>query len=86
MANNDKMDLGFVIAGPSRAKILKVLNRMTRATPTQISKKTKLFPTNVSRTLNELRDKDLIQCITPGLKKGKIFELTENGKRVLNML
>ena len=86
MAVNDKVALGFVIAGPNRAKILQILKKMTQATPTQIATRTKLLPTNVSRALNELEGMNLIHCTTPGLKKGKIFELTEAGEDVLTML
>ena len=84
MSNDADTNLGFVLAAPNRIKILKALNRMERATPTQLAKKTKLLPTNVSRTLKQLESQNLVKCLTFGLRKGKLFVLTEEGKIVQN--
>ena len=83
MPNDASVSLGFVMAGPNRIKVLKTISAMKNATPAQISKKTKVLPTNISRTMGQLESKNLIKCVTDGLRKGKIFVLTEEGKAVL---
>lgn len=83
MPNDTSVSLGFVLAAPNRIKIIKELQRLERATPTQISQETELLPTNVSRALGQLESRNLIKCLTSGLRKGKLFELTEEGRTVL---
>ena len=52
-------------------------------TPNTISEKTGLYPSHVSQTLSELTKKKLVVCLTPKLKKGRLYELTSDGKNVL---
>ena len=85
MPNDSNTQLGFIMAAPNRIKILKAISRR-RVTPMQISNNTDILPTNVSRTLKHLECKNLIKCITSGLRKGKLFMLTEEGKAVLDDL
>ncbi len=84
----DATDLqqGFVLAAPNRGKILKALGKTNNATPTQLSRKTHLLTTNVSRTLKQLESKNLIKCTTHGLRKGKLFTLTEQGRVILQRM
>lgn len=36
--------------------------------------------------LKSLLKKELVECITPKNKKGRIYRITENGLNVLNMI
>jgi DNA-binding MarR family transcriptional regulator len=38
--------------------------------------------TNVSKILKEFRSKGLVRCLTPGVKTGKLYELTEAGRKI----
>ena len=53
------------------------------STPSIISEKTKIYPSHISNTLNELVEKKLVVCITPKLRKGRLYELTVTGKEIL---
>lgn len=55
-------------------------------TPTTISDKTDLYPSHVSLTLSELTEKNLVVCLTPKLKKGRLYGLTKQGRKLLKDL
>jgi DNA-binding MarR family transcriptional regulator len=55
-------------------------------TPKQISVNTKIYLSHVSRILNELSKKRIIECLTPDLKRGKVFALTNEGKEIAENL
>lgn len=74
--------IGYVIASTYRKKVISILKEEA-LTPNTISKKTGLYPSHVSQTLSELAEKKLVVCLTPKLKKGRLYELTSDGKNVL---
>jgi len=55
-------------------------------TPNAISEKTGIYATHTSTTLSELGEKNLVVCLTPRLRKGKLFDLTKEGRNVLRYL
>lgn len=74
--------MGYVLASTYRKKVISVLKEKT-LTPNTISEKTGLYPSHVSQTLSELTKKKLVVCLTPKLKKGRLYKLTSEGKNVL---
>ncbi len=50
--------------------------------PTQIKNDTKLALNNVSDILREFRKKNIIKCINPKEKTGRIYQLTPKGLRI----
>jgi predicted transcriptional regulator len=55
-------------------------------TPKQIAVEVNLYLSHVSKTLNELQQLDIALCLTPELKRGRIYELTEAGKEIAKYL
>jgi predicted transcriptional regulator len=55
-------------------------------TPSGISDKTGIYSSHVSNTLNELVEKELVVCITPKLRKGRLYELTKTGYNLLETI
>ena len=55
-------------------------------TPAVISDKTQLYLSHVSTTLSELTEKNLVICLTPKLKKGRLYDLTKEGRKLLKYL
>lgn len=74
--------IGYVLASTYRKKVISVLKEEA-LTPITVSEKTGLRPSHVSQTLSELTKKKLVVCLTPKLKKGRLYELTSEGKSVL---
>lgn len=78
-------DVSFLLASEYRRKIMKALKEGPR-TPSMLAKETSLYPEHVSRTLKELKKRKLILCLTPNRKRGKLFKLTEIGKKTLKKM
>lgn len=77
-------EYSWVIRGSQRRKILEVLNKPK--IPTQIKDETNLSLNNVSDVLRALKEKNLVKCVNPKEKTGRIYELTQKGFKVREML
>jgi len=66
----------------SRKKVLLALDGNVLM-PSEIAKTTGISPSHTSKALRELEDNDLIVCLNPEKKVGKLFVLTDLGKEVL---
>lgn len=77
--------LGYIKASSHRIKIIKALEGK-KLIPTEMVKETNIPLSHVSNTLAELVEKNLIVCLTPELKKGRLYKLTTDGKKILKNL
>ncbi|PIO07189.1 MarR family transcriptional regulator [Candidatus Pacearchaeota archaeon CG10_big_fil_rev_8_21_14_0_10_34_12] len=66
-----------------RKKILLSLAEVSYLTPSEISEKTKLRLNHVSNFLRDLKDNKLIICLNDEDKRGRLYKITELGKRVI---
>jgi len=66
-----------------RKKILLSLAKVSYLTPSEISEKTKLRLNHVSNFLKDLKDNKLIICLNDEDKRGRLYKITELGKRVI---
>ena len=74
-------DVSFVISSSYRKKILSKLG--SPKTPTTLSHELEINKTHISRGLNELEQRKIIKCLTPESNKGKLYVISEYGKKVL---
>lgn len=74
-------NLSFVLASSYRTDILKALSK-SLGTPSTISKEINKSISHVSRTLRELSERNLVECVTPERRKGKIYKITDEGLKV----
>lgn len=69
-----------LISSKYRLDIFVLLSKKTLS-PKQISSKTKIVISHVSRTLKELEELKLIKCLTSEkIRKGKIFAISDESK------
>ncbi|MBI2559047.1 transcriptional regulator [Candidatus Woesearchaeota archaeon] len=80
----DWKKLSFVKYAPLRLDILKTLD--TEKTPKELKDILKKSDSNIARALRELEEKELIKCLTPKSRKGKIFTLTKEGKEIIKKM
>lgn len=76
---------GYIEASTYRTKVMKNLEN-EYLTPTQISKKSQIRVNHISKTLWELKQKKLIECINEEAHKGRLYHLTEKGEKVRKIL
>ena len=73
--------IGYVLAGKYRIQDLLSLNERPM-TPKEISRRTNLYLSHVSLTIKELTKSGLVECLTPNLRRGRIYSLTSMGKSI----
>ncbi len=54
--------------------------------PTQISENSGIRTNHVSKVLSELKAHELIECINPEFRKGRLYRLTEKGEEIVENL
>ena len=72
----------YIKASQNRRKILIALEDNVLM-PSELAKISNISSAHTSRALRDLQDNDLVICITPKKRVGKLFVLTELGKEVL---
>jgi len=75
-------DVSFVEADKVRLSILKAL--ASRKTPKDLARIVGRPLPAVSRALRELKQRNLVVCLTPTRRKRKFYSLTDSGKQVLS--
>lgn len=72
--------LSFVAASDYRCAVVAALDVGGPAIPTTIGQRTDLELTHVSRTLSELRERDIVKLLVPEERsKGRVYGLTDAG-------
>jgi DNA-binding MarR family transcriptional regulator len=51
--------------------------------PSVLARELKLSRPNVSITLSELASKNLVECVNPKDKRGRLYKITKFGKQIL---
>ena len=78
-------EVGFVISSGYRSKIMKSLDGETKI-PTQIARETKIYSNHISSVLKQLREHELVECINPEVRKGRLYRLTDKGEEIVKEL
>lgn len=76
---------GYVIASRYRQRIVLSLHKGPK-TPKQIADETKFYLSHVSLVIKKLVERKIVNCLTPNLRRGKIFTLTDEGKEIAEKL
>ena len=54
--------------------------------PSQIAKNSGIRTNHISKVLSELKAHELVECINPEVRKGRLYRLTETGENVVQNL
>lgn len=76
---------GYVLSSTYRQKIVLSLKEGPK-TPKQISLESRLHLSHVSYVLKDLGNNSIVKCLTPDLRKGKLYGLTKDGKEVADRI
>ena len=55
-------------------------------TPSEMSKLTEIRLNHISKSLKELKENGLVECLNEESRKGRLYKLTKLGVEVLNEL
>lgn len=78
-------EIDYVKRSQYRFKVVKSLDNDAKM-PSQIARDTEIFQNHISNVLRQLREHEIIECVNPEVKQGRMYIITEKGERVLGLL
>ncbi len=54
--------------------------------PSQIAKNSGIRTNHISKVLAELKAHELVECINPEVRKGRLYRLTDKGEEIVNKI
>ena len=78
---DDKSD--YVKKSSYRINVMKAIGEDVKI-PTEIAEDSGILRNHISNVLRELKEKELVECINPKSRKGRLYRLTEEGSDVLD--
>ena len=88
LINGDVMDdelVRYVNKSSYRVRVLKSLGENVKM-PKEIAKDSEILPNHISNVLRQLKEKEIVECINPEVRKGRLYRLSEEGLDVLDKL
>jgi DNA-binding MarR family transcriptional regulator len=73
----------YVRKSTYRTRTIKVLDG-TVLMPKEIAEDSGILQNHISNVLRELKEKNLVECLNPKMKKGRLYRLTEDGQEILD--
>lgn len=78
-------EISYVEISKYRTKVMKTLDDKVKI-PSQIAKDSEIRQNHISKVLAELKARELIECINPEVRKGRLYRLTDKGDDVVKNL
>ena len=76
------IEISYVQISKYRAKTMKALDGTVKI-PSAIAKDSEIRTNHISKVLSELKAHELVECINPEVKKGRLYRLTEKGEKIV---
>ena len=80
-----KATVDYVKRSQYRSKILKSLVDDVKM-PSQIARDTGIVQNHISNSLRQLKEHELVECINPEVRKGRLYRLTDKGDDVVGKI
>ncbi|MBR2556787.1 MAG: transcriptional regulator [Methanobrevibacter sp.] len=74
-------EISYVNISKYRTKVMKSLDGEVLI-PTQIARNAGIRTNHISKVLSELKAHELVECINPEVRKGRLYRLTNKGEEV----
>ena len=75
-------EVGYVLSSKYRTKVMKSLEDDAKI-PSQIARDSDIRQNHISNILRQLKEHELVECINPELRKGRLYRLTKRGNEIL---
>ena len=87
MELSDEMltEMSYVNISKYRTKVMKSLDGEVLI-PTQIAENSGIRTNHISKVLSELKAHELVECINPEARKGRLYRLTDKGEEIVENL
>ena len=74
-------EISYVQISQYRTKVMKALEGEVKI-PTAIARDSGIRTNHISKVLGELKEHELVECINPEVRKGRLYRHTEKGEMV----
>ncbi|WP_410319120.1 transcriptional regulator [Methanobrevibacter sp.] len=78
-------EISYVQMSKYRIKVMKSLDGDVKI-PSVISKDSGIKTNHISKILSELKAHELVECINPEFRKGRLYRLTDKGDIIIKNL
>ena len=78
-------EISYVQISQYRIKVMKALEGEVKI-PSNIARDSGIRTNHISKVLGELKNHELVECINPEVRKGRLYRLTETGEEVVKNL
>ena len=87
MELSDEMlkEMSYVKISTYRTKVMKSLDDEVKI-PSQIAKDSDILQNHISAVLRQLKEHEVVECINPEVRKGRLYRLTDKGDEVIKNL
>ena len=87
MELSDEMltEISYVQISQYRTKVMKALDGEVKI-PSNIARDSGIRTNHISKVLGELKEHELVECINPEVRKGRLYRLTDTGDEVVKNL
>ena len=87
MELSDEMltEISYVQISTYRTKAMKALEDEVKI-PSVIAKDSGIRTNHISKVLAELKAHELVECINPEVRKGRLYRLTDKGEEIVGNL
>ena len=87
MELSDEMltEISYVQISKYRTKVMKALEDDVKI-PTAIANDSGIRTNHISKVLGELKDHELVECINPEVRKGRLYRLTDKGEKIIDKI
>ncbi|WP_296878306.1 ArsR family transcriptional regulator [uncultured Methanobrevibacter sp.] len=75
----------YVNRSSYRVKVIRSLEKDVMM-PTEIAEDSGILPNHISNVLRQLKEKELVECINPEVRKGRLYRLSDEGLDILDKL
>ena len=84
MELSDEMlkEMSYVKISQYRTKVMKSLDDEVKI-PSQIAKDSDILQNHISAVLRQLKEHELVECINPEVRKGRLYRLTPKGDELI---
>ena len=84
MELSDEMltEISYVNISKYRTKVMKTLDGEVLI-PSQIARNSGIRTNHISKVLSELKAHELVECINPEVRKGRLYRLTDKGEELV---
>lgn len=85
MSDEQLIEISYVNISKYRTKVMKSLDGEVLI-PSQIARNSGIRTNHISKVLSELKAHELVECINPEVRKGRLYRLTEKGEDIVGKL